>query len=65
MSNAFDHENTIYFGFGEAEPVEASFTDEDWAEYDAAVAAEMDRYDAMAEDGLIPFYPEDDMMPPF
>lgn len=66
MSNAFAHENTIYFGFGEADPTGLdSMTDEDWAEYDAAVSAEMDRYDALVEDGVIDFFPGEDVEPPF
>lgn len=60
--NANEHENTIYFGYGEAEPFGYPTTDEDWAEYDREVAEEMARYDATHDDG----WPEwDEGEPPF
>ena len=42
MSNAFDHENTPTAAFGEFDTYGTEgWTDEDWAQYDARVAAEI------------------------
>lgn len=50
MSNAFDHENTVYGSYGEFEPVPA---DVDWDEHDA----EADAYWAEVQnEAMMDFY---------
>lgn len=58
MSNAFDHENTIYGAFGEFEPgLTADWTDADYRAYDAQLAAEIAEWEAEA---ALAYYDEPD-----
>lgn len=47
MSEFNDHETSIYGSFGEFEP--QTMTDEEWAEYDAWVAAEIEAAEEMSD----------------
>jgi len=47
MSNAYDHENTIYGSYGEFDPQDTSkWTDEDWAAYDRHVGQDIADWEA-------------------
>lgn len=48
MSEFNDHETSIYGAFGEFQP--QNMTDEEWAQYDADVAAEIASHDELMDD---------------
>lgn len=59
MSNAFDHENTIYGAYGEFDSfdVTADWTEQDWRDYDAHCQAEIAEWEA---EQALAFYDEPD-----
>ena len=66
MSNYNDADNTIYGGYGEFDPFGTlDWTDEDWAEYDAQVEAEIEAWEDAHWEDWDNAFASDEGTPPF